>query len=447
MTGLFLVTLFPSCVKAGGELVKNWSFEKRAYGPPYPCGGVFKCQYWTTNKPISHEGGYREVPGDIDGSGKCDWVDQGLLGAAYGSKPGDPNWNPDADLDGSGKVTWEDLGILGMHFGRTANRLDGSYSWYTSGGGDYQMWQWLDSDVVMALAGETVKFSFYFYPESVAPDGSQNNARAEIYYIYNYGQNAGQMNGSWIAPTEIKWYNVYVKVVGLPSTTSDIAVIIHGKPNFKAWVDLAQLITPDYNLYYAWPPYENQGTYPENGYCITWYKYPEFAIAKVCIYADKSTGLVLAYSWDASGIGAEKIAYAKFNMDPPPGNSPEVYEEDDFKIGLYCGFYGKLSVSGAAISSLHIVLYVYYLKLGIGWEQVGQYHWIWDSVYYPNQEIFYDGSISKWISPQKGSGYYAVTAKAYTVAVGGADDVAGNAVSDFYSGWYYIYIDYIKMSD
>ncbi|MCK4873810.1 MAG: hypothetical protein KAS72_13900 [Phycisphaerales bacterium] len=57
------------------------------------------------------------VPGDIDGDGDVDQSDLGILLAAYGSVPGDPNWNPDADLDGDGAVGQSDLGILLANYG------------------------------------------------------------------------------------------------------------------------------------------------------------------------------------------------------------------------------------------------------------------------------------------------------------------------------------------
>ena len=50
--------------------------------------------------------------GDIDGDGDTDHSDLGELLSAWGSQPGDPNWNPDADLDGDGQVGHSDLGIL-----------------------------------------------------------------------------------------------------------------------------------------------------------------------------------------------------------------------------------------------------------------------------------------------------------------------------------------------
>lgn len=66
-----------------------------------------------------------------------------------------------------------------------AQRLHGSSSWFTSGGGDYYMYRYVDSNhALLALRGHKVKFSFSFYPQAVASDGSINQARAEIYYEY-----------------------------------------------------------------------------------------------------------------------------------------------------------------------------------------------------------------------------------------------------------------------
>ena len=50
--------------------------------------------------------------GDIDGDGDTDHSDLGALLSAWGSQPGEPNWNPNADLDGDGHVGHSDLGIL-----------------------------------------------------------------------------------------------------------------------------------------------------------------------------------------------------------------------------------------------------------------------------------------------------------------------------------------------
>ncbi len=55
--------------------------------------------------------------GDIDGDNEVTLFDFGALVAAFGSMPGDSNWNPDADLDGDEEVTLFDFGILVKNFG------------------------------------------------------------------------------------------------------------------------------------------------------------------------------------------------------------------------------------------------------------------------------------------------------------------------------------------
>jgi len=76
---------------------------------------------------------------------------------------------------------------------RTSTKhLEGDYSWYTSGGGNYYMWRYVDSNHALnAIKGEKVKFSFSFYPQTVASDGSKNQARPEIYYEYTSGGGGG----------------------------------------------------------------------------------------------------------------------------------------------------------------------------------------------------------------------------------------------------------------
>jgi hypothetical protein len=55
--------------------------------------------------------------GDIDGDNEVTLFDFGRLVAAFGSLPGDSNWNPDADLDGDAEVTLFDFGVLVKNFG------------------------------------------------------------------------------------------------------------------------------------------------------------------------------------------------------------------------------------------------------------------------------------------------------------------------------------------
>jgi len=57
--------------------------------------------------------------GDVNRDGIIDDVDLNLMKAAFGSKPGDPNWNANCDLDGNGKVDGYDLLEAGRHYGLT----------------------------------------------------------------------------------------------------------------------------------------------------------------------------------------------------------------------------------------------------------------------------------------------------------------------------------------
>ena len=57
------------------------------------------------------------VNGDIDGDNEVTLFDFGQLVAAFGSMPGDANWNPNADLDGDREVSLFDFGVLVRNFG------------------------------------------------------------------------------------------------------------------------------------------------------------------------------------------------------------------------------------------------------------------------------------------------------------------------------------------
>jgi len=56
-------------------------------------------------------------PWDINGDGKVDVKDVFAVAQAYGSFPGDPNWNPKCDLNNDGKVDVKDVFIVATHYG------------------------------------------------------------------------------------------------------------------------------------------------------------------------------------------------------------------------------------------------------------------------------------------------------------------------------------------
>jgi len=55
--------------------------------------------------------------GDVRETDKIDGFDVSALGMAYGSRPGDGTWDPNADLNRSGKVDGFDISLLGMNYG------------------------------------------------------------------------------------------------------------------------------------------------------------------------------------------------------------------------------------------------------------------------------------------------------------------------------------------
>jgi hypothetical protein len=59
-----------------------------------------------------------KIPGDINLDREVNLADLVLLAQAYGSKPGDSNWNPNADINGNGIVDLADLVILAQHYGQ-----------------------------------------------------------------------------------------------------------------------------------------------------------------------------------------------------------------------------------------------------------------------------------------------------------------------------------------
>jgi parallel beta-helix repeat protein len=61
------------------------------------------------------------IPGDFNDDGIANILDAIRLGNAFLSKPGDPNWNPNADINNDGIVNILDAIILGNHFLQSAS--------------------------------------------------------------------------------------------------------------------------------------------------------------------------------------------------------------------------------------------------------------------------------------------------------------------------------------
>jgi len=58
--------------------------------------------------------------GDLNGDGKIDMTDVGIMIRAFGSKRSEPRYNQDADMDLDGKIDLKDVALLLKIFGKTA---------------------------------------------------------------------------------------------------------------------------------------------------------------------------------------------------------------------------------------------------------------------------------------------------------------------------------------
>ena len=77
-------------------------------------GQTFPLDQKATTLTLSLDG----VPGDINRSGRVDVVDLALLGAAFGTRGGDPLYKATADLNEDGVVGAQDLDVLGAYYGK-----------------------------------------------------------------------------------------------------------------------------------------------------------------------------------------------------------------------------------------------------------------------------------------------------------------------------------------
>ena len=60
-----------------------------------------------------------KIRGDVDGDGDVDRYDFGAFALAYGSRCGEPNYDPNCDFDGDCDVDRYDFGILAQNYGQT----------------------------------------------------------------------------------------------------------------------------------------------------------------------------------------------------------------------------------------------------------------------------------------------------------------------------------------
>jgi nucleotidyltransferase/DNA polymerase involved in DNA repair len=60
------------------------------------------------------------IMGDINHDNKVGIADISLAARAFGSRHGDPRWNPDADINQDQKIDLKDIALVAKQFGKWA---------------------------------------------------------------------------------------------------------------------------------------------------------------------------------------------------------------------------------------------------------------------------------------------------------------------------------------
>ncbi len=187
--------------------------------------------------------------------------------------------------------------------------------------------------------------------------------------------------------------------------------------------------------YRRYPPYANVYTNHPNGkyYSDPWKTY--------YVYASKSTGLILLLASAHPPSTPPQLVYSKagFNINPPPGNSPQVFADDNTYLYVYScvRLYGKLKHTGSEASAdftAITIVYEYDVTSGT-WKVFKRRKVRWNTLLDGNPIVVNKYNLfigtTFWGS---GYGWYSV---GFKVVGSAAADPGSSAYVDFYSGSYY----------
>jgi hypothetical protein len=93
------------------------------------CTVIVKCSHWlgkAASVTVPSTGNVvvdllSVLNGDVVDSNEVDFADINAVRNAFGSAPGDDNWNANADVDGSGEVDFADINIVRNNFGQAGD--------------------------------------------------------------------------------------------------------------------------------------------------------------------------------------------------------------------------------------------------------------------------------------------------------------------------------------
>jgi len=108
-------TIEPELVETEGEFMTTGNLTCSG---PYVIAGHLEGEWWLLRaNPYFFR---YSMPGDANDDSKVDWKDLLILARAYGSKPGEAAYVPEADFNSDGKIDWKDLLTLARNYGRTS---------------------------------------------------------------------------------------------------------------------------------------------------------------------------------------------------------------------------------------------------------------------------------------------------------------------------------------
>lgn len=98
-------------------LVFDMTFKTPKYNALFGNYTVYARGYYRFQLTTNIKGFKVILLGDLYVDGKIDMRDIGAICALYGTRTGDPRWNPEADIDGSGRIDMRDVGLQCANFG------------------------------------------------------------------------------------------------------------------------------------------------------------------------------------------------------------------------------------------------------------------------------------------------------------------------------------------
>jgi hypothetical protein len=109
-------------IPGGGSMTITftWNTGGLAYGYYVISANVTLASGETNNwiGPFTYGSLEVTIPGDVDGNHVVNMLDLVMITSIYGTKQGDPTFNPNCDIDGDGKITILDVVICTSHYGQ-----------------------------------------------------------------------------------------------------------------------------------------------------------------------------------------------------------------------------------------------------------------------------------------------------------------------------------------